>query len=67
VLQYLKTFKLHSCAYVLENGPPLGDFQPIVLASWQQIKAWIGEPMQVDVVAIGAHAHYFRWLWTNLT
>jgi hypothetical protein len=26
VLQYLQIFQLHSCACVLENVPPLGDF-----------------------------------------
>ncbi len=39
VLQYLRTSQLHSCAYVLENIPPLGDSQPAVLATWQKIKA----------------------------
>ncbi len=66
MLQYLKTFKLHSCSYVLENGPPLGDSRLAVLATWQQIRAWIGELVQVDVVAVDSCAHYFRWVWTNL-
>jgi hypothetical protein len=52
--------------HVLENVPPLGDSQPVVLATWQQIRAWIGEPMQVDVVVVDSHAHCFWWLWTNL-
>jgi hypothetical protein len=26
VLQYLQTTQMHSCAYVLKNVPPLGDF-----------------------------------------
>jgi hypothetical protein len=66
MLQYLQTFQLHSCAYVLENVPPLGDSQPIILVARQQIKAWIEEQVQVDAVAVGSRAHCFRWLWTNL-
>jgi hypothetical protein len=41
----LQTSQVHSCAYVLENVPPLGDFWSVILAAWQQIKAWIREPM----------------------
>lgn len=37
VLQYLQTIQIHSCAYVLENVPSLGDFQPTILEAWQQI------------------------------
>jgi hypothetical protein len=59
VLQYLKTFKLHSCAYVLENGPPLGDSRPAILVAWQQIRVWVRELVQVDVVADDSRAHYF--------
>ncbi len=31
------------CIFVGECEP-LGDFRPIVLVGWQQIKAWINEP-----------------------
>jgi hypothetical protein len=57
---------MHSCAYVLENVPPLGDSRPFELAAWQQIRAWIREPVQVDVVVVNSCAHHFRWIWTNL-
>ncbi len=57
---------MHPCAYLLENVPPLRDYKPIVLARWQQIKAWIGKPVQVDVVSVGSWAHWFWWMWTNL-
>jgi hypothetical protein len=66
VLQYLQTSQLHSCAYVLENVPPLWDSWPLVLVAWQQIKAWIGDLVQVDAIVVGSHAHRFWWLWTNL-
>jgi hypothetical protein len=45
MLQYLQTTQLHSCAYVLENVPPLGDSRLAILETWQHIRAWIGEPM----------------------
>jgi hypothetical protein len=45
---------MHPCAYLLENVPPLRDSRPIVLAKWQQIKAWIGELVQVDVVLVSS-------------
>jgi hypothetical protein len=32
----------------------LGDFKPTILVGWQQIKAWIGKLMQVDVVLVGS-------------
>jgi hypothetical protein len=35
----LQISQLHSCAYVLENVPPLGDFQLVVSTTWQKIKA----------------------------
>ncbi len=57
---------MHPCAYLLENVPPLRDSRPIVLARWRQIKAWVGKPVQVDVVSIGSWAHWFWWMCTNL-
>jgi hypothetical protein len=45
------------CAYLLENVPLAWDSQPFILGGWQHIKAWISEPMQVDVVTIGSQAH----------
>jgi len=46
---------MHPCAYLLENVPPLGDYRPlIILAKWQQVKAWIKELVQMDVVSIGS-------------
>jgi hypothetical protein len=27
----------------VKNVPPLGNYQPAVLAAWQQIRAWIEE------------------------
>ncbi len=44
---------MHPCAYLLENIPPLGDSKSIILARWQHIKVWIGEPMQVDAFNLG--------------
>jgi hypothetical protein len=43
------------------------DFKPTILAGWQQIKAWIGELVQMDVVSIGSQTHWFQWMWTNVT
>jgi hypothetical protein len=43
---------MHPCAYLLENVPPLGDSRPIVLASWQHIRAWIDKLVQVNVALI---------------
>jgi hypothetical protein len=45
----------------------LGDYRPIVLVGWQQIRAWIGKPVQVDVILVGSQPHWFRWMWINLT
>jgi site-specific DNA-cytosine methylase len=66
MLQYLQISQLHSCAYVLENVRHLGNFQLVVSTAWQKIKAWIGEPLHVDVTAVNSCAHRFWWLWTNL-
>jgi hypothetical protein len=57
---------MHPCAYLLENVPPLGDSRPIVLAKWQQIKAWIGKSVQVNVASVGSRIHWFQWMWINL-
>jgi site-specific DNA-cytosine methylase len=45
VVQHLQQSDMHPCAYLLENVPPLGDSRPTILARWQQIRAWIDEPM----------------------
>jgi hypothetical protein len=58
---------MHPCAYLLENVPPLGDSKLIVLARWQQIRAWIGKPVQADVILVGSWSHRFWWMWINLT
>jgi hypothetical protein len=58
---------MHPCVYLLENVPPLKDSQPIIVVGWQKIKAWIGEPIQVDATSIGSRAHRFWWIWTNIT
>ncbi len=50
----------------MENVPQLGDSRPIILVGWQHIRAWIGEPTQVDVVLSGSWTHWFWWMWTNL-
>jgi hypothetical protein len=44
---------MHPYAYLLENVPPLGDSQLVVFIARQEIKASIGELMQVDVVIFG--------------
>jgi hypothetical protein len=49
------------CIFVGEC-PTMGDFQPIVLVNWQQIKAWIRKPMQVDVILVDSRAHWFQWI-----
>jgi len=54
VVQHLQQSHMHACAYLLKNVPPLGDFRLIVLAGWQQIRAWISEPMQVDATLVGS-------------
>jgi hypothetical protein len=54
------------CGYLLDNVPPLVDFKPTILAGWQQIKAWIGELVQMDVVSIGSQTHWFQWMWINI-
>jgi hypothetical protein len=49
---------MHLWASLLENGPPLNNFQPIMLVGWQQIWIWIVELMQMDVVTIvSCNAH----------
>jgi hypothetical protein len=58
---------MHPCAYLLENVPPWGDYRPIVLAKWQQIRAWINKPLQVDIISVASWAHRFWWMWINLT
>jgi len=45
---------MHPCAYLLENVPTPGDFKPLVLAGWQQIRAWIDKPMYVDALLVGS-------------
>ncbi len=37
------------------------------MAGWQHIKAWINEPVQMDVALVGSQAHRFQWMWINLT
>jgi len=39
VVQDLQMSHMYPRAYLLKNVPPLGDFRPIILARWQQIKA----------------------------
>jgi hypothetical protein len=39
---------MHPFAYMLENVLSLEDFLLLVLATWQQIKAWIGDSVDVD-------------------
>jgi len=50
---------MHLCAYLLENVSTWGDSKPIILAKWQQIKAWINKPVQVDAILVGSQAHWF--------
>ncbi len=50
----------------VKNGEPSGNYQPAVLAAWQQIRAWIEELVQVDAVTVGSHAHCFKLPWINL-
>jgi hypothetical protein len=49
VVQHLHKSHMHPCAHLLENAPPLEDYKTNVLVGRQQIKVWIGEPVQVDV------------------
>ncbi len=65
-MQYLQQTQMHPYAYLLANVPPLGVSRPIVLAGWQQIKAWIGELVQVDVTLISSQTHRYQWIWINL-
>jgi hypothetical protein len=46
--------------------PTFGGFLTAILATWQQIKAWIMEPVHVDATIINSCAHCFWWLWINL-
>jgi hypothetical protein len=40
--------------------PTIGGFYlPTILLGWQQIKAWIIELMQVDVISFGSQAYRF--------
>jgi site-specific DNA-cytosine methylase len=62
VVQHLHQSHMHPCAYLLENIPPLEDYKSTILVGWQQIRVWIGEPVQVIVASIGSQAHWFQWM-----
>jgi hypothetical protein len=54
------------CIFVGECPTIGGLYLPTILLGWQQIKAWISEPMEVDATSFGSLTNRFQWMWTNL-
>lgn len=54
------TFENHvdvvTCMHAGKCPTKLQDSQPTILVKWHQIKAWINEPMQMDIVVL-IHEH----------
>jgi hypothetical protein len=42
---------------MLENVPPMGHFQPIILTKWHQVIAYISKLVQMDYITIGSQTN----------